>query len=85
MSQDEINRLEWENPDNWSGPDWAAIYFSKQDSRSWVLKKVPRMGWTLNLGTRAGVFWLIAIMGGLPGLIVLVGVVLFFSFLALGN
>ena len=72
MTRDDVNRAEWENPDNWSGPDWAAIYFSKKDSRTWVRKRIPRMGWTLNLGTRAGVFWLIAIMGGLPGLLVII-------------
>jgi hypothetical protein len=70
MTQDETNRGEWENPDNWGGPDWMAIYFSKRDTRTWVPKKLPWMGWTLNLGRDAGVRWLIGILVGLPTLMV---------------
>lgn len=24
MRQDEMNQAQWDNPDNWVGPDWAA-------------------------------------------------------------
>ena len=68
MTQDEINRAEWENPNNWGGPDWMAVYFSRRDTRTWVPKRVSRMGWTLNLGRDAGVRWLIAIVGSAPAL-----------------
>lgn len=58
--QDETNDAEWQNPDNWSGPDFPAVYFSKKDSRIWVPKKNPRAGWTINLAHDAGAKWLIA-------------------------
>ena len=32
MTQEETQRAEWENPENWGGRDWMAIYFSKRDS-----------------------------------------------------
>jgi hypothetical protein len=35
---------EWQNPDNWGGPLWFAVYFSKKDSRTWVLKRLPWIG-----------------------------------------
>ena len=62
MDQNEINRVEWSNPQNWSG----GFYFSKQDSRTWVPKAIPWMGWTLNLGTRAGACWMLGFLIGLP-------------------
>lgn len=66
MNQREINDAEWANPDNWS----MGLYFSKRDQRVWVPKPVPVMGWTLNLGTRAGACWMIGIMVGLPVLMI---------------
>ena len=74
MDQDEINRAEWENPDNWSGPKWASVYFSKRDSLTLVPKQIRAMGGTLNLGKTAGVFCLIALVVGLLLLIVLLGI-----------
>jgi uncharacterized membrane protein len=82
MTENETNQAEWENPDNWGGPDWMAIYFSKRDTRTWVPKKLPWMGWTLNLGRDAGVRWLIGILVGLPT--VMLGIALAMA-LALGN
>ena len=64
--QDAINRAEWENPANWGGPDWMAVYFSKRDARTWVPKRAAWMGWTVNLGTRGGVRWLFGLVIGLP-------------------
>ena len=66
MNQDETNRAEWEDENNWSGPDWAAAYFSKKDSRVWVPKKIPWMGWTINIGRDSGVYWLIGFVVGIP-------------------
>ena len=71
MTQDEINRREWENPDNWSGP---GFYFSKKDNRVWVPKSTPWMGWTLNIGHPAGAYLLFAFFIGIPLLIVSFGI-----------
>ena len=76
MDHNEINRVEWQNPDNWSGPKWFSVYFSKKDTRTWVPKQIPSLGWTINLGKTAGVFWLIAVLIGLPLFIVLIMVFL---------
>ena len=62
MSQSEINQCEWKDPDNWSGPKWLSVYFSKRDSRVLVPKQIPWTGGTLNLGRTAGVVWLILII-----------------------
>ncbi|MBC3809669.1 hypothetical protein H8K52_20235 [Undibacterium seohonense] len=67
MNQTETNNAEWSNPENWS----AGLYFSKKDSRTWVPKSVPWMGWTLNLAKRAGAFWMLGLLVGLPVLIIL--------------
>jgi uncharacterized membrane protein len=72
MNQQMINQAEWENPDNWSGPAWLSVYFSKRDSRIWVPKQMPWMGWTVNLGRPGGVAWLVVTIIGLPLLVVLV-------------
>lgn len=50
MTQDEINEMEWKNPDNWSG----GLYFCKRDSRVWVPKQIRSLGWTINLGQKQG-------------------------------
>ena len=60
MTQDEINRLEWQNPQNWtSGSKSLGVYFSHADSRIIVPKRIRSQGWTLNLAKPAGVAWLI--------------------------
>ncbi len=66
MGQDEINESEWRNPDNWGGPKWIAVYFSKNDSRTWVPKRVLSLGWTMNLAHTPGVYWLTGVMVGVP-------------------
>jgi uncharacterized membrane protein len=68
MNQEEIDRAEWENPDNWS-----TIYFSKKDSRSWVPKRNPKHGSTINFGHPSGARWIyylflfFLLFGGLLG------------------
>ncbi len=58
--QDDINLDAWEDDANWTGPPWLAVYFSKSDSRSWVPKRIPLLGWTPNLGHSGGFLsWLI--------------------------
>ena len=60
--QKAINQAEWENPDNWGGPRWISVYFSKKDSRTWVPKQIPWMGMTLNLAKTSGVFLFLLII-----------------------
>jgi uncharacterized membrane protein len=69
MNQKAINETEWKNASNWTGPEWLSVYFSKRDSRVWVPKQIPALGWTLNLGKPAGVFWLTGFVVGLPLLV----------------
>ncbi len=61
-TQKNTNQAEWENPENWGGPKLLAIYFSKKDSRTWVPKQNPSLGWTLNLARTSGVLWLWSII-----------------------
>lgn len=62
VDQKKINKTEWSNPDRWGGPRWISVYFSKQDSRTWVPKQIPWMGWTLNLAKTSGVVLLLLIL-----------------------
>jgi uncharacterized membrane protein len=65
MTQDEINANEWDKPENWTADSmWLCVYFSHADSRTFVPKRVPSHGWTLNLAKRSGVAWLIACIVG---------------------
>ena len=75
MDRNKLNQAEWENPQNWAGPRWLSVYFSKNDSRTCVPKQIPEMGWTVNLGKTAGVLWLAGVLVGLPLLMLLVVVV----------
>jgi uncharacterized membrane protein len=67
MNQTEIDKTEWSNPKNWP----VGLYFSKKDSRTWVPKSAPWMGWTLNLAKHAGEFWMLGLLILLPVLIVI--------------
>ena len=67
MDQNEINQAEWENPANWSdGPKWFCVYFSHNDSRTWVPKRIPWMGVTINMARTSGVVWLVSFILGVP-------------------
>jgi uncharacterized membrane protein len=67
MTGNEADRAEWEKAANWtSGPKWLSVYFSHDDSRTWVPKRIPSMGWTLNLAKPGAVAWLIGFLVGLP-------------------
>jgi uncharacterized membrane protein len=68
MDQREIDEAEWKNPANWTGGMFS-FYFSKRDSRTWVPKSVPALGWTVNLGKPAGAAWLVGIMFAIPAVI----------------
>jgi predicted Ser/Thr protein kinase len=50
-NQSAINQAEWRDPRNWS----FGLYFSKRDSRVFfVPRRIPGLGWTVNLGHRQG-------------------------------
>ena len=77
MDQNEINQAEWENPANWTaGPKWLCVYFSHKDSRTWVPKRIPWMGTTINLAKPSGVAWLIGFILGIPLFIVVVSILI---------
>ena len=61
MTQEEVNRAEWENPANWSD-SLVGIYFSKRDSRVWVPKRRPGPGWTINMGHPRSVWWVVGLI-----------------------
>ena len=64
MNQKEINRSEWEDPANWSGPAWFRTYASSADRRWIVPKRRLWAGWTLNMAHPAGAFILTGIIVG---------------------
>jgi uncharacterized membrane protein len=47
MNQDEINERERNNPGSWG--KLLGFYHSAADSRLWVRKPQPWMGWSLNM------------------------------------
>ena len=72
-TQAEINKAEWENSNNWGGPKWLSVYFSKKDQRVWVPTRARKL-WTPNLAHNAGVLWFV----GIPiALILVLGVITF--------
>jgi hypothetical protein len=78
MNQDEINRSEWQKPENWtSGSKWLCVYFSHADSRITVPKRIPSHGWTLNLAKPRGVAWLLVCILGPLVLTILIYLVIF--------
>jgi uncharacterized membrane protein len=60
MKQKRLNRSEWEDPRNWSD-NFLGLYFSKRDSRVWVPKRRPMLGWTINLAHPRAVWWILGI------------------------
>ena len=63
-TQHELNEQHWRDEANWSGPAWMALYFSKHDTRLWVPKRIPGLGWTINLGHPKGPGVMLGIFGG---------------------
>ena len=70
MNQDEINLSEWNMNENWGGPRWGEVYFSKKDSRIFVPKRLKWMGWTVNLAHTAGVLLFIGFLFGIPCVVI---------------
>jgi uncharacterized membrane protein len=58
MAEDSLNDSEWENPANWFG-GW--FYHSQLDTRTFVPKRVPGFGVTINLSRPGGLAIAIAI------------------------
>ena len=59
VSQSQTNQTEWQDEQNWVS--WFGIYSSRADSRLWVPKRMPAMGWTIYFGHPKGAvtFWII--------------------------
>ena len=72
MHQDEINDREWHDPANWTGGVFRR-YASERDTRLWVPKSNPVLGWTLNFAHPSSMFWLICLIL-VPLLLVLIPV-----------
>ena len=70
MNQKEINQAEWGKDENWGGPKWAEVYFSKKDTRTCILKRIRWMGYTVNLAHTAGVLLFISALSGIPIVII---------------
>ena len=68
-TDNERDEAEWHNPANWHGGP-LGIYFSRRDSRSFVPKRIPAMGVTINFAHKEGV----AVLLGLVGFVVLLAV-----------
>jgi uncharacterized membrane protein len=75
MTQEEINQSEWSDPKNWSGPRWLKLYISRRDTRTWVPKRHPALGWTINLGNSRGAGWLVGVVIGAIAFVVLSNII----------
>ena len=70
MTQDDINRAEWENRANWT----LFCYNSSKDSRVFVPKR-SGIGWTINFGHPNGK----VVFGSLMAMPAIIFFVLFFA------
>ena len=76
MNTQQTNIAEWNDHKNWSRFGLWGIYFSKADSRLWVPKATPGLGWTLNFAHRRAAVMLLALIA-LPPLVAAVGILVF--------
>ena len=58
--QARISQAEWERPENWSS--WLGLYRSERDTRLFVPRRNPAMGWTLNTAHRAAWWTLLGLL-----------------------
>jgi uncharacterized membrane protein len=65
MHQHDINESEWREPGNWTGRVLRR-YASGRDTRLWVPKRNPALGWTLNFAHPASVPCLVAMIVVVP-------------------
>jgi uncharacterized membrane protein len=61
MHQDEINDREWHDPTNWTG-GVLRRYASERDTRLWVPKSNPTLGWTLNFAHPSSMVCLVGLV-----------------------
>lgn len=59
---DARNAREWARAENWRGGP-LGLYSSELDTRVWVPKRNPAMGWTVNLARWQGRLVLAALLG----------------------
>jgi uncharacterized membrane protein len=60
----------WDDPSHWHG-GWLGLYVNPDDPRTWVPKRRPAFGWTLNFAHAKSRWWLAGIVGGVALLAVL--------------
>lgn len=60
-TDNERDEAEWRNPANWHG-GWLGIYYSKRDSRSFVPKRNPNFGVTINFARKEGIVLLLCVL-----------------------
>ena len=70
MNQGATDQEEWQNDENWGGPKWGEVYFSKNDPRIIVPKRIKWMGWTVNLAHTAGVLLFVGALFGIPCIVI---------------
>ena len=70
MTQREIDDAEWRNAANWHG-GFLGVYYSKRDSRSFVPKRNPIMGVTINFARPGGIAFMTGILGFAAMMVVL--------------
>ena len=76
MEQHERNDVEWRDPANWTGRALPR-YASERDTRLWVPKRNPALGWTLNFSHPASMYWAVGLVLAIPVAMVLVMLWLF--------
>ncbi len=72
MNQNEINQAEWQKDENWGGPKWGAVYFSKKDTRICVPKRIKWLGCTVNLAHTSGVLLFVGALFGIPCVVIII-------------
>lgn len=71
----------WSDPKNWGGGR-CGFYFSKDDPRLWVPKRIPALGITINLGHPKGGATLVGIF--LAPVAIILGVLIASQIMACG-
>ena len=70
MNQRATDQEEWLKDENWGGPKWGEVYFSQNDPRIIVPKRIKWMGWTVNLAHTAGVLLFVSALFGIPCIVI---------------
>ena len=70
MNQGATDQEGWQKDENWGGPKWGEVYFSKKDPRIIVPKRIKWMGWTVNLAHTAWVLLFVGALFGIPCIVI---------------